>query len=284
LIDRKQAINLRVEELSYYDYFGYLGVPFFHLGGLNSTRQLAQMCSIDEKTRVLSIGCGTGFSICYIAKRYNCEVVGIDISPRMIESAKLRIKKEGLEGKVRVFTADAHELPFEDNSFDVIIMEFAAVFLDTEKAFGEFARVVRPEGFTGINELFLESEIPDKSFKKILEAEDIFREITRLPFKIPTSDEWKESFFKAGFKEIRIEKHREIIGFSEFIEDMGGVGKTISVLLGISSKMLRHSFSSREIRRRFFKLSKAKGILLRKPSTSKYTGYILAVGKKPGQK
>jgi len=41
------------------------------------------------------VGCGTGFSACYLARKIGCEVVGIDIAELSIEEAKERAKRQG---------------------------------------------------------------------------------------------------------------------------------------------------------------------------------------------
>jgi len=65
----------------------------------------------------------------------------------MVEYAKELARRKGLEGKVSFRVADAHNLPFEDKSFDIVIAECTTVLLDKEKAFREFLRVLKPGGY-----------------------------------------------------------------------------------------------------------------------------------------
>ena len=60
-----------VEKLGYYDFMAHLGVPYFHVGGMRSTDELLSMCQIDSSKRVLIVGCGTGYTACYIAKEHD---------------------------------------------------------------------------------------------------------------------------------------------------------------------------------------------------------------------
>lgn len=71
----------------------YLGVPYYQAGGLISTRKLAELCRIDRTKKVLMVGCGTGFSACYIARKTGCEVMGIDIAE--LSSRKQKSEPEG---------------------------------------------------------------------------------------------------------------------------------------------------------------------------------------------
>ncbi|MHA2408312.1 MAG: hypothetical protein ACXACA_08075, partial [Candidatus Ranarchaeia archaeon] len=64
--------NSDPEETRYYDFMAQMGTPYFHFGGLTSTRQLADLCKIDKTKEVLAVGCGTGYSVIELAKEYGC--------------------------------------------------------------------------------------------------------------------------------------------------------------------------------------------------------------------
>ena len=159
------------ESLGYYEFMNYLGVPYYHVGGLGSTKKLAELCRIDSAKKVLIVRCGTGLSACYLAREIGCEVVGIDIEELSIEKAKERAKRQGVSDKAKFRVGDAHALPFEAGTFDAVITEFVSQFLDRERAFKEFTRVLRPRAYVGINEMYREKEIPAKAAKEIDQAE-----------------------------------------------------------------------------------------------------------------
>ena len=118
----------------------------FHPHVLSSYRAfyklLAQYC---KGKKVLDYGCGNGIHSDFIA-RHAFEVVGIDLSERSLELARERMKKEGLEGKVSFQIMDCEALDFPDNTFDVVVDGGTFSSLDLEKAFGELARVLKPDG------------------------------------------------------------------------------------------------------------------------------------------
>lgn len=90
--------------------------------------------------RVLDLGTGTGKAARVVARRFpEAEVVGVDLSPGMIEEAK-RLLPEELAGNVRYDVADAASLPFEDAAFDLVVLANMIPF------FGELARVTAPGG------------------------------------------------------------------------------------------------------------------------------------------
>jgi ubiquinone/menaquinone biosynthesis C-methylase UbiE len=124
-----------------------------HLGGQRSTDELIAMCRIDRDTYVLDVGCGVGITPCYIAKAYGCQVVGVDVREAMVQRARERVERVGVGGHAEFRVADARELPFDDDAFDMVVCESVLAFLlDREKAMGEIVRVVKPGGIVGINE------------------------------------------------------------------------------------------------------------------------------------
>ncbi|WP_292469159.1 class I SAM-dependent methyltransferase [Methanolobus sp.] len=90
---RKPMIN-EIEEMEYYTLMSYLGVPYFHIGGPLATEKLAELCHIDKNSKILMVGCGSGFSACYLAKRKGGHVVGIDIASTSVENARQKPLKK----------------------------------------------------------------------------------------------------------------------------------------------------------------------------------------------
>lgn len=272
-----------LEDLGYYDFMSYLGVPYFHVGGLISTKRLAELCQINKDSNVLMVGCGTGFSACFVAEMFGCSVVGVDIAEVSIRKAKERAESLGLGDGVEFRIGDAYNLPFEPGTYDAVITEFVAQFLDMDKGFREFVRVLKPGGMVGINEMYRDADIPPAIEEEILEAECIFGELTQLPFSLYSPEEWEQRLERAGLSDVHVNKHKVSVSLKELelvIRAMGGLGKFAKMSLGLMIGMTRYTLSSKKIRNRFKQISRGKRILLNKGSTSKYVGYVLVVGKK----
>jgi ubiquinone/menaquinone biosynthesis C-methylase UbiE len=268
-----------VEKLGYYDFMGYLEVPFFNVGGAASMDRLAELLRLDGDTKVLEVGCGTGGNACYIANKYSCCVTGIDIAEQMVTMAQARAEQLRITDLVTFKMGDAYDLDFPDGSFDVVFTIFVSQFLEPSVAFREFSRVLRNGGRLGINEMYKEEEIPPEAIGRVEEGENVFREITDLPFNIRSDSDWRGHFEKAGFQEITVDKYVNVVRRGDALkmaDEFGGwwkITKTIWEMLVLAAR-------SKKIRQRMGLISKGKRILLHDRVASKYLGYILCVGQK----
>ena len=90
---------------------------------------------------MLDLGTGTGLAAFVLARRFpQAEVIGVDLSDRMIEVARRNVPHE-LGGRVRFEQADAARLPFDDGSFELVSLANMIPF------FAELARVTAPGGW-----------------------------------------------------------------------------------------------------------------------------------------
>jgi len=98
------------------------------------------------EVKVLEVGCGVGNNLWCVA-REGFNVTGIDASPIAIDTARARLDREGL--KAELLVGPFHPLPFNDNSFDLVIDRSAinCVSLAEGKiAVSEVRRVLKPGG------------------------------------------------------------------------------------------------------------------------------------------
>ena len=100
----------------------------------------AALANLPSPPRVLDLGTGTGVVAMALAERYpEAEVVGIDLSRRMIDEARRKLTPE-LAGRVRFEVGDASALASPDGAFELVVLSNMIPF------FGELARVVAPGG------------------------------------------------------------------------------------------------------------------------------------------
>jgi len=97
-----------------------------------------------QDKKVLEVGVGDGIDHLELAKA-GAILSGIDITPKSIELTKKNLELHGYKSNLLV--ADAENLPFEDNSFDVVYSFGVLLSVpDTQKAIDEICRVLKPSG------------------------------------------------------------------------------------------------------------------------------------------
>ena len=94
--------------------------------------------------KVLDVATGTG-NLAIPAAKTGADVTGIDIAPNLIDQANERAKTEGVTAKFEV--GDAEALPYEDDTFDVVMTMFGAMFAPRpDVTAAELVRVTKPGG------------------------------------------------------------------------------------------------------------------------------------------
>jgi ubiquinone/menaquinone biosynthesis C-methylase UbiE len=102
-------------------------------------------CVPDRAEQVLDVACGPGILACALADRAS-HVTGIDLTPAMIEQARIRQEAAALDN-VSWHVGDATALPFEDASFDVVTTRYSFHHMpDPAAVLAEMKRVCRPDG------------------------------------------------------------------------------------------------------------------------------------------
>jgi phosphatidylethanolamine/phosphatidyl-N-methylethanolamine N-methyltransferase len=95
--------------------------------------------------RVLELGIGTGLTAPLYSRDWS--VVGVDLSSAMLLHAQKRITELGLEHSVRLVLADGAKLPFDDESFDVVVVPYVMSVVPDPIGVGvELRRVCRSSG------------------------------------------------------------------------------------------------------------------------------------------
>jgi len=124
-------------------------VKGWHKFMMKKVSPLAGKSSID-------IGTGTGEIAFYLSEYSGPEgnVVGVDITPRMIELAREKMVSRGLPKEISFEVGDALALAYDDNSFDVATSGYMLRNVtDIQTALNEMYRVLKPEGMVVVAEL-----------------------------------------------------------------------------------------------------------------------------------
>jgi ubiquinone/menaquinone biosynthesis C-methylase UbiE len=110
----------------------------------DTAEEFVRLTPIQPGCRLLDVACGTGNSA-VPAARAGATVTGLDIASNLLAQARQRASEENL--KIHFEEGDAEELPFPDQSFDVVLSMFGAMFAPRpERVAAELIRVCKPGG------------------------------------------------------------------------------------------------------------------------------------------
>ena len=194
--------NDKPVEITYFGLQAYTGTTK-HMGGLESTKELIDLCRIGAGMHVLDVGCGVGATASYLIRTHGCTVVGVDVTPGMIDRANERARAEGIQDRVEFKVGDAQKLPVKSDLFDAVICESVLTFIsDKQAAIAEFARAAKPGGYVGLNEeTWLKTPVPQEMIEYTHSTWDIRHEV-------PTRGDWEGMMESSGLREVSANIHR----------------------------------------------------------------------------
>ncbi|MGW8266529.1 MAG: class I SAM-dependent methyltransferase [Longimicrobiales bacterium] len=119
----------------------------FPPGGKDLYRQVARLTELGPGTELLDVATGRGIPVEYLAREYGIQGTGVEENPYLVEEAEAHARAEGLSGQVSFQVASSDDLPFRDETFDVVVGEVGlAGGADPKAAIRELVRVTRPGG------------------------------------------------------------------------------------------------------------------------------------------
>ena len=123
------------------------GLDQFHVGGLAATAEFAKRVGVVPGSLVLDAGCGLGGPARYLAETFDCEVIGVDLSPSYVAVANLLTARSVVSGRVQAEVGDLTDLAFTDGQFDLVWTQHVAMNIrDRAALYRELRRVLKPGG------------------------------------------------------------------------------------------------------------------------------------------
>ena len=142
--DKKAYVKSMFNDISYrYDLFNTLSS--FGIDRYWRSR-LVKKFDLDMSDKLIDIATGTGDVVFSVHKRFNNELIGLDIAEKMIDLANKKKDKKGLHlENISFIQGDAEDLGFVDNSFNALTISFGFRNLGNyDKGLSEFFRVLKP--------------------------------------------------------------------------------------------------------------------------------------------
>jgi arsenite methyltransferase len=185
----------------------------FHPGGLRLTERLGEKLALGPGMRVLDVASGKGETAIFLARRFGCEVTGIDLGQENVRQAQARAGDSGVGHLVRFKHGDAERIAFPDASFDAVLCECAfCTFPDKRVAAAEFARVLRPGGKAGLSDLTRLAELPE-------ELHGLLAWVACIADARPVQ-EYAGYLESAGIRNVEVEPHDEAL--AEMVRSIQG--------------------------------------------------------------
>ena len=188
--------------LDYTQMEGYVEDADLHLGCGIPT----EFANIKEGDTVVDLGSGAGNDV-FVARRIAGEtghVIGIDMTPEMVEKANLNKTKLGFEN-IEFMLGDIEKLPLDNDMCNVVVSNCVLNLVpDKEKAFNEIYRILKPGAHFCVSDIVLEGEIPPD----IKKSAEMYAGCVSGALQ---KDDYLDIINKSGFENVEIKKSREII-------------------------------------------------------------------------
>ena len=115
-------------------------------------KALSFIPELSSMKRIADIGCGAGAQTRVLATHTEAEIIANDLLPEMIEELNRRMARLGLENRVKTILTSMTNLPFEDESLDLIWAEGSIYNIGFEKGFAEWKRFLKKGGYIAVSE------------------------------------------------------------------------------------------------------------------------------------
>lgn len=198
---------------------------------------LVELAQPQPGWRVLDVATGTGHTAFAFAP-YVAEIIGIDLTPRMLAEAEKLAAQSGVVN-VRFVEADIHELPFDDETFDdeqfdlITCRRAAHHFSDIEEALAEMVRMLKPGGLLLIDD----RSVPEDDFvDSIMNRLDWLHDESHVREYPPS--EWRAMLEAAGCQVLTLDpyiRHRPLSSLTERVTPQN-VAQIYSILGSLSSE------------------------------------------------
>ncbi len=175
-----------------------LGKKRLRPGGKKATEYLFEQGKFSSDKKVLEIACNMCTTSIELAQRYQCSIDALDLDENALVKAKENVSNAKLSNFITLHPGNATQLPFENESFDIVINEAMLTMLNDDmkqKCLNEYYRVLKPGGVLLTHDVMILEE------DKALQA-DLSRGI-KVHVTPHTEKGWTKLFHTAGFKDIQ---------------------------------------------------------------------------------
>jgi DNA-binding transcriptional MerR regulator/ubiquinone/menaquinone biosynthesis C-methylase UbiE len=130
--------------------------------GSESDTQKALSVVPKHVTHILEVGCGKGLSTQVLAEHSKASITAIDNEQSALNSLSERFNQQGISSRLNTVCASMTELPFENESFDLIWAEGSAYIMGVEKALAEWKALLKHRGHLMLSDMVWRTSLPSQ--------------------------------------------------------------------------------------------------------------------------
>lgn len=219
-----------------------LGKTRLRPGGVAATEWLFSQVMPDSNTRILEVACNMGTTSIELASRFGCQVCAVDMDKKALSIAQQNIHAAGLERFIELRETNATQLPFADNSFDVVINEaMLTMYADKAKMklVQEYCRVLKPGGYLLTHDIMLTAGALEQASGEQLQ------QVVKSHVSPMSEASWKALFASAGFDAVKTHHGAMSLMSPRGLIRDEGVLRTLKILFnGLKNRANRVRFLS----------------------------------------
>jgi demethylmenaquinone methyltransferase / 2-methoxy-6-polyprenyl-1,4-benzoquinol methylase len=216
LNDKKNDIGSMFDDIAPgYDFLNHF--LSFGIDRIWRRKAVSMISRKHEHPDILDVATGTGDLAIAAMKTDPAHITGIDISEKMLEAGRKKIRVKGLSEKIDLIKGESEKILFPDSRFDVAMSAFGVRnFADPLAGLTEMGRVLRSSGSIIILEFSRPSAFPFRQIYKfyflhilpligrlISKNRIAYRYLPETVMKFPENEEFLELLIKAGFSEVK---------------------------------------------------------------------------------
>lgn len=172
------------------------GVGFVSSGGAEVTEAFCDRLELPKGSRILDIGSGLGGAAFYLARKFDAEVIGVDLSETMMEIAQERADEQGID-KLSFRLGDIREMTFEAGSFDLVWSRDSLLHIPEKKElFEQVYGWLKPGGQVMFSDYSQSAEQHSEAFRSYVEKSG---------YDLHDVESYAGLIKAAGFREVIVE-------------------------------------------------------------------------------
>lgn len=205
-----------VEKMNYVQLLASLKEVNRPPGGKDSIRQIVQNTFLTKESKVLDVGCNTGYSTFDIAHIAKCQTTGLDISEEMIQVANDFKEEDDHASLINFVVGDGMQIPFGENVFDLTMSGGSTAFIDDKvRALQEYSRVTKVWGFVADINFFYSKVPPQEMINELNESIGINIQPWDKDYWLSVYEKTGLEIYYTYYNNVYVPSEKEVVSYCE---------------------------------------------------------------------